>query len=54
MLFRSIRRGNPYIIVEAVAVDEDGRMIEKSRLVGHAREVGKEAAHETIAKKWGA
>jgi hypothetical protein len=49
-----IRRGNPYLIVEATAVDEDGRLIEKSRLVGHAREVGKEAAHETIAKKWGA
>ncbi len=49
-----IRRGHPYIIVEAVAIDEDGRLLEKSRLVGHAREVGKEAAHETIAKKWGA
>jgi len=49
-----IRRGHPYIIVEATAVDEDGRLIEKSKLVGHAREVGKEAAHETIAQKWGA
>ena len=48
-----IRRGNAYIIVEATAVDEDGRLIEKSRLVGLAREVGKEAAHENIAKKWG-
>ena len=49
-----IRRGHPYIIVEATAVDEDGRLIEKSKLVGHAREVGKEAAHETLAQKWGA
>jgi len=48
-----IRRGNAYIIVEATAVDEDGRLLEKSRLVGLAREVGKEAAHENIAKKWG-
>ena len=49
-----LRRGNAYLIVEATAVDEDGRLIEKSRLVGLAREVGKEAAHENIAKKWGA
>jgi len=48
-----IRRGNAYIIVEATAVDEDGRLIERSRLVGLAREVGKQAAHENIAKKWG-
>ena len=48
-----IRRGNAYIIVEATAVDEDGRLIEKSRLVGLAREVGKQAAHENMAKKWG-
>jgi hypothetical protein len=48
-----IRRGNPYIVVEATAVDEDGRLIEKSRLVGLAREVGKQAAHENMAKKWG-
>jgi hypothetical protein len=48
-----IRRGNAYIVVEATAVDEDGRLLEKSRLVGLAREVGKEAAHENIAKKWG-
>ena len=49
-----IRRGNAYLIVEATAVDEDGRLIERSRLVGLAREVGKEAAHGNIAKKWGA
>jgi len=49
-----IRRGNAYLIVEATAVDEDGRMIEKSRLVGLAREVGSQAAHGEIAKKWGA
>jgi hypothetical protein len=49
-----IRRGNTYLIVEATAVDEDGRKIETSRLVGLAREVGAQAAHEGIAKKWGA
>ena len=49
-----IRRGNAYIIIEATAVDEDGRLIEKSRLVGLAREVGTQAAHANIAKKWGA
>lgn len=49
-----IRRGKTYIIVEATAVDEDGRLIERSKLVGHAREVGRQAAHEDIAKKWGA
>lgn len=49
-----VRRGNAYLIVEATAVDEDGRLIERSRLVGLAREVGKEAAHANIAKKWGA
>jgi hypothetical protein len=49
-----IRRGNAYIIVEATATDEDGRLIERSKLVGLAREVGKEAAHAKIAKKWGA
>jgi len=48
-----IRRGNTYLIVEATAVDEDGRLIEKSRLVGLAREVGIQAAHANIAKKWG-
>ena len=37
----------------ATAVDEDGRLIEKSRLVGLAREVGMQAAHANIAKKWG-
>ena len=47
-----IRRGNTYLIVEATAVDEDGRLIERSRLVGLAREVGKQAAHANIAKKW--
>jgi len=49
-----IRRGNAYIVVEATAVDEDGRLIERSKLVGLAREVGKQAAHAGIAKKWGA
>lgn len=49
-----IRRGKTYLVVEATAIDEDGRRIERSRLVGLAREVGRQAAHEDIAKKWGA
>ena len=49
-----IRRGAAYIIVEATAVDEDGRLIERSKIVGLAREVGKQAAHANIAQKWGA
>lgn len=48
-----IRRGNAYFIVEATAVDDDGRLIERSKLVGLAREVGKQAAHDNISKKWG-
>jgi len=49
-----IRRGYTYLVVEATAVDEDGRLIERSKLVGLARAVGKQAAHGNIAKKWGA
>ena len=30
-----------------------GGLIEVSKLVGLAREVGREAAHEGMAKKWG-
>ncbi len=48
-----IRRGNAYFIIEATAVDDDGRLIERSKLVGLAREVGKQAAHDNISKKWG-
>ncbi len=47
-----IRREKPYLIVEAEAVDEDGRLIEISRLVGLARDVRKPAL-EAVAKKWG-
>jgi hypothetical protein len=47
-----IRREKPYLIVEATATDEDGRLIEVSRLVGLARQVGR-AAHEDVARKWG-
>lgn len=47
-----IRRDKPYLIVEARAVDEDGRLIEVSRLVGLARQVGLQA-HADVAKKWG-
>ena len=47
-----IRREKPYLIVEAKAVDEDGRLIEISRLIGLARQVGL-PAHADTAKKWG-
>jgi hypothetical protein len=47
-----IRREKPYLIIEATAIDEDGRLIEISRLVGLARQVGK-PAHEDVARKWG-
>lgn len=29
-----VRRNKPFVIVDSVAVDEDGRLIEKSRLIG--------------------
>lgn len=47
-----IRRNKKYIIVEAKAVDEDGRLIEISRLVGMARPIGLPAL-EAVAQKWG-
>lgn len=47
-----IRREKPYLVIEATATDEDGRLIEVSRLVGLAREVGQPALAE-VAKKWG-
>ena len=47
-----IRRGRPYIVVEATAKDEDGRLIEISRLIGMARPVGI-PAHADLVKKWG-
>ena len=47
-----IRREKPYLIIEATATDEDGRLIEISRLVGLARPIG-EPAHAEVARKWG-
>ena len=46
-----IRREKHYLIIEATATDEDGRLIEISRLVGLARPVGKQALAD-VAKKW--
>jgi hypothetical protein len=46
-----VRRGKPYLIIEAIAKDEDGRLIEISRLVGMARQVGL-PAHGEVARKW--
>jgi hypothetical protein len=47
-----IRRDKPYLVIEATATDEDGRLIEISRLIGLARQVGMPAL-EDVAKKWG-
>lgn len=47
-----VRREKPYLVIEATATDEDGRLIEVSRLIGLARDVNKPAL-EAVAKKWG-
>jgi hypothetical protein len=47
-----IRREKPYLIIEAKAVDEDGRLIEICRLVGLARQVGL-PAHADLVRTWG-
>jgi hypothetical protein len=46
-----IRRDKPYLVIEATATDQEGRLIEVSRLVGLAREVGL-PAHAVLASKW--
>ncbi len=46
-----VRRGKPYLVVEATATDEDGRLIEISRLIGLARQVGL-LAHGELVRKW--
>jgi hypothetical protein len=46
-----IRRGKPYILVDSVSVDEDGRLIEKSRLIGMAANADKPLFTE-VASKW--
>ena len=51
MADKYIRREKTYLIVEAEAVDEDGRLIEISRLVGLARQVGTPAL-AAVASKW--
>jgi hypothetical protein len=48
-----IRRDKPYIVVEARTVDEDGRLIEVSRVVGMAAKEAKPLFAE-VAKKWSA
>lgn len=47
-----VRRGNPYLVVEATAIDEDGRLIEISRLIGMASEAGIPAFGK-VTEKWG-
>lgn len=44
-------RGKPYVLVDSSAVDEDGRMIEKSRLIGIAAQDGKPLFSE-VTLKW--
>jgi hypothetical protein len=46
-----IRRGKPYILVDSIAVDEDGHLIEKSRLIGMAAKQAKPLFSE-VAGKW--
>jgi hypothetical protein len=46
-----IRRDKTYLVIEASATDEDGRLIEVSRLIGLARPVGQPALEE-VARKW--
>jgi len=45
------RRGKPFVIVDSVAVDEDGRLIEKSRLIGLSSWKGQKLFAE-VHKKW--
>lgn len=46
-----VRRDKPYIIVEATTVDEDGRLIEVSRVIGMAAKASQPLFAE-VAKKW--
>ncbi len=46
-----VRREKQYIVIEARAVDEDGRLIEISKLIGLASEAGQQAMAE-VARKW--
>ncbi len=46
-----IRREKAYLIIEATATDEDGRLIEISRLVGLARPTTRPALAD-VAGKW--
>ena len=46
-----IRREKTYLIIEATATDEDGRLIETSRLVGLARPTTRPALAD-VAGKW--
>lgn len=48
-----IRRDKPYIIVEARTVDEDGRLIEISRVIGMSARPEKPLFAE-VARKWNA
>jgi hypothetical protein len=45
------RRDKPYIVVEATTVDEDGRLIEVSRVIGLAAK-SEAPLFSEVAKKW--
>lgn len=46
-----IRREKPFVIVDSTSVDEDGRVIEKSRLIGMAAK-GQKPLFTEVQKKW--
>lgn len=46
-----IRREKPFVIVDSTSIDEDGRQIEKSRLVGMAAK-GQKPLFSEVQKKW--
>jgi len=48
-----IRREKAFLVIEATAIDEDGRLIEISRLIGLARPTSQPAL-DAVASKWGA
>jgi hypothetical protein len=46
-----IRRDKPYVVVEATTKDEDGRLVEISRVIGMAAKAEKPLFTE-VARKW--
>ena len=46
-----VRRDKPFVVVDSTSVDEDGRLIEKSRLIGMAAK-GQKPLFTEVQKKW--